>query len=365
MTHDSCLRAHENVKIYPEAEAVMSAEIADNNHHGSSGTQAVGFMQSTLNRLIIWSGALLIITVVGFAFYYYADQSGDGVSGIAERELETAEQVVRDDPTNITNRLVLADMYFQRQRYDQAAVQYREAITINDKSTLAHVGLGRALIETGNTEEASANFQAVIDLSKEEDISGKLVQSSYYYLGTIALDQGQPDAAVEHFTQATALERTDADSWYLLGKAYLGAGKLDEAIDSLGQAILFVPNFTEAYEVLADAFDRQGSPGGAMYARGMVAYSEGDLGGAVAKLQEAVKASPGLWQAHAGLGLVLESQGEKDGAIVAYQQALQLNPDDFLARGGLARLTAASPAELPAGHPTAAAGEGTEEGVSP
>ena len=323
-------------------------------------------MDSGLNRLIIWSAALLVISVVGFALYYYVDQSGAGDSGLAERELAVAEQAVRDDPTNITNRLVLADVYLGRERNEDAAAQYQAALAINDKSTLAHVGLGRALMGTGDFAGAFENFQKVIDLSKEEDISGKLVQSSYYYLGNMALDQGKPDEAVEHFKQATALERTDSDSWYLLGTAYLQGGKLDEAIEALGQAILFVPNFTEAYEALAGAFDQKGASAGALYARGMAAYSKGNLGDAADKLESAIESSPTLAEAHAGLGVVREIQGQKDAAIVAYQQALQLKPDDFLAGSGLARLTGASAgSDLPANHSPAASGEGSEQGVTP
>ncbi len=324
------------------------------------------FMESGLNRMIIWAAALLVISIVGFAVYYYVDQSGSGDSGLAERELAVAEQVVRDDPTNITNRLVLADLYFARQRYEDTVTQYGEALAVNDKSTLAHVGLGRALMESGDFAGASENFQKVIDLSKEEDISGKLVQSSHYYLGSMALEQGKPDEAVEQFKVATTMERTDSDAWYLLGTAYLQSGKLDEAIEALGQAVLFVPNFTEAYEALAEAFGQKGVSAGVLYARGMAAYSSGDLGDAADKLEAAIEAFPTLAEAHAGLGLVRETQGQKDAAIVAYQQALQLKPDDFLAGGGLARLTGASSGvDLPANHPTAGSGEGSEEGVTP
>ncbi|MEO6196803.1 MAG: tetratricopeptide repeat protein [Dehalococcoidia bacterium] len=324
------------------------------------------FLDSGLNRMIIWSVALLVVSVLGFAVYYYVDQSGSGDSGLAARELAVAEQAVRDDPTNITNRLVLADLYYARQNYEDAATQYQEALAINDKTTLGHVGLGRALMGTGDLAGAAENFQVVIDLSKEEDISGKLVQSSYYYLGSIALEQENPEEAVKNLKQATALERSDADAWYLLGTAYLQSGNLDEAINTLGQAILFVPNFTEAYETLADAFDQKGEAAGALYARGMAAYSNGDLGDAADKLETAIAAAPKFAEAHAGLGLVRESQGQKDAAIVAYQEALQLKPDNFLASNGLARLIGASSGtDLPANHPTAAAGEGSEQGVTP
>src|SRR3989304_1866787 len=126
------------------------------------------FMASPLNRMIIWLAALLVVSVVGFAVYYYVDQSGSGDSGLAERELAVAEQAVRDDPTNITNRLVLADVYFARQRHEDAAAQYEAALAINDKSTLAHVGLGRGLVGAGGFAGASENIPKVIDLSKKE-----------------------------------------------------------------------------------------------------------------------------------------------------------------------------------------------------
>lgn len=343
----------------------MSSEMTETNPMANR-KRGRRFMDSGLNRMIIWSAALLLVSVVGFAVYYYIDQSGSGDSGLAERELAVAEQVVRDDPTNITNRLVLADLYFARQRYEDAATQYGEALAVNDKSTLAHVGLGRALMESGDFTAAAENFQAVIDLSKEEDISGKLVQSSHYYLGSMALEQGKPDEAVEQFKVATTMERTDSDAWYLLGTAYMQSGNLDEAVKALGQAVLFVPDYTEAYEALAEAFGQQGASAGVLYARGMADYSRGDLGDAAAKLEAAIEASPTLAQAHAGLGLVRETLGQKDAAIVAYQKALELKPDDFLAGGGLARLTGASSGEeLPANHPTAGSGEASEEGVTP
>lgn len=340
---------------------IAEETLTTNPKHGRSR-----LMDSVLNRMIIWSVALLVVSVVGFAAYYYVDQSTSAESGMAERELAVAEQFVQDDPSNITNRLVLADLYFGRQRYDDAVTQYEAAVQLADSSPLAHVGLGRALMETGDFEGASENFTFVIDLSAEEDISGKLVQSSYYYLGSMALEQGQPDEAVEHFQQATTLERSDADAWYMLGTAYGESGKLDEAVEALGRAVAYVPNFTEAYETLADVFDQKGLSGEALYARGMAAYSRDELGEAAGKLEAAIDSSPTLAEAHAGLGLVREIQGQKDAAIVAYQQALQLNPDDFLARGGLTRLTdATSGTDLPADHPTAASGEGSEQGVTP
>lgn len=344
---------------------MSTGDIAENPLRTAPKRGRSRLMDSALNRLIIWAAALLVIFVAGFALYYYLGESGSGESGLEERQLAVAEQAVREDPSNVTNRLVLADLYFGRQLYEDAVTQYEAAVQIAGASPLAHVGLGRALMETGDFEGATENFNMVIDLAAEEDISGRLVQSSYYYLGSMALRQERPDEAVEFFTQATSLEVSDADAWYLLGTAYKESGQLDEAVEALGRAVLYVPNFTEAYETLAEVFDEKGASAEALYARGMSAYSKGNFGEAADKLEAAIESSPTLADAHAGLGVVRELQGDKAAAIVAYQQALQLEPDDFLAKSGLARLTGvASGTDLPADHP-GAGGEGSDQEVTP
>src|SRR3990170_751708 len=181
-----------------------------------------------LNHLIFWAGTLLVVSIVAFAAYYYLDQRGSGPSNqeVLQIQLSQYEQVVRDDPDNITNRLALADAYYSLERYDDAIAQYEAALVINDESTLGYVGLGRAKLGAGDLAGASESFQKVIDQSKEADISGELVQSAYYYLGSVALEQQKPEEAIKHLKQATTIERSDSDAWYLLGTAYLQSGKL-------------------------------------------------------------------------------------------------------------------------------------------
>ncbi len=328
--------------------------------------------ETLLNRLIIWSAALLVLAIAAFAAYYYLDQRGSTPAGqeTMQRQLSQYEQVVRDDPNNITNRLALADAYYSLQRYNDAVPQYEAALVINAQSTLAHLGLGRAKLGAGDAPAASASLQWIIDQSQTADIAGEVVQSAYYYLGSIALDQQKPDEAIERLTQATNIERSDSDAWYLLGTAYIQTSKLDEAVDALTKAVLFVPDFTEAYGKLAQVYDLKGARAEALYARGMMAYSLGQLQDAATQLQDAASASPTLADAYAGLGMVRETQGQRDAAMAAYQQALDLKPDHFNAKSGLARLSGlgsanSSGTELPPNHPVDQGSGGSQQGVTP
>lgn len=326
-----------------------------------------------LDRVILWTGLLLVASVVVFGTYYYFDQTNQNAAPSNEQvmrdQLNIYEQAVRDDPNNITNRLALADTYLLLDRYADAAAQYEAALAINDETTLGHVGLGQARFEMGDFAAAAENFQKIIKMYETEDISGRIVQTAYYFLGRIALEQDDPDEAVKQLTQATNLERSDADAWFVLGTAYRDKGDLEKAVEALEQAALFVPDFTEAFELLAQIYADTGAEGEQLYARGMVAYSKGDLDEATRQLLAAVRASPTLAVAHAGLGLVLENNGQKELALQAYQEALHLDPENFNARTGVARLTGSgesgdSGSEMPADHPDTG-DSATEQGVTP
>src|SRR3990172_3930605 len=75
-----------------------------------------------LNHVIFWAGTLLVVSIVAFAAYYYFDQRGSAPAsqGVPQIQLSQYEQVVRDDPGNITNRLALADAYYSLERYNDA-----------------------------------------------------------------------------------------------------------------------------------------------------------------------------------------------------------------------------------------------------
>jgi tetratricopeptide (TPR) repeat protein len=329
------------------------------------------FRGALLDRAIIWSAILLIVSIAAFGTYYYFGQQGSTPptdQEIMQRQLSQYEQLVRDDPNNINDRLALADTYYGLKRYSDSITQYEAALAINDQSTLGQVGLGQAKLAAGDLAGASESFQKVIDQSQNSDIAGQLVQSAHYYLGSIALNQQNPDEAIQQLTEATTIEKSDSDAWYLMSTAYLQIGKLDDAVNALTQAVLFVPNFTVAYEKLALVYDQKGASGEALYARGMVAYSQGQLDDAATQLQAAVNASPTLVAAYSGLGLVRESQGQPDAAMAAYQQALQLKPDDFNAVNGVARLNGSADSSgsgLPANHPAVPAGGSDQQGVTP
>jgi tetratricopeptide (TPR) repeat protein len=296
-----------------------------------------------LNRLMALSAVLLVVAVAGFVIYYNLDrQSGESPVTLAD-DIVRIEEEVRADPENLAARLALAGLYYADGRYVESTEQYEAALTIDDESLMAMVGLGRSLLEVGDQARAIESFQRVVDAAAEADIPGDLVETAHYYMGSVYLDQGQLDDAIVQLENAVAIDRADADGWYLLGVAYLESGNLEGAIMALTRAAEFVPSFAEAYESLVVAYERKGLEGEASYARGMLAFSLGRFSEAERELAAAHDASPESVDVFVGLGLVRESQGDHESAAAYYHQALALEPDNFNATAGLARLDVPAP----------------------
>jgi len=243
---------------------------------------------AVLDRLLIYSIALLVIAVGAFALYYYFDrQDSGGGADLTGRRIASAETAVREHPEDVSARVNLADLYFAETRFTESVEQYQVALQLDEENKEVLVGLGRALLASGDHKAAAEKFQKAIDLASEAALMSSVIETAYYYLGTISLTEKHPEEAVEHLKQALAIEPTDADALYLLGTAYTDAGDTDAAIASFAQAVRLVPNFTEAYEKLIVAYEGKGLEAEAQYARGMLAYSQDRYEAAVEDLEAA------------------------------------------------------------------------------
>src|SRR3990170_2878880 len=172
-----------------------------------------------LDRLMVWSAALLVLAVASFAVYYYLDQQGGDTAGPMDRRIAGFETIVRENPDDASARANLATLYFEEGRYNEAIEQYQVALEVDEENEAYLVGLGRALLSAGDHRAAAEKFQKAVDLSTEAELTSDVRETAYYYLGSISLTEGKPDEAVTHLKKALDVEPTDADAWYLLGAA--------------------------------------------------------------------------------------------------------------------------------------------------
>lgn len=187
---------------------------------------------------------------------------------------------------------------------DEAIVQFREAIKIDDTIASAHQVLGIILARQQNFEAAMVEFQKAVHL----DPTNALIHIN---IATALSNQKQWDEAAGEYLLAIKLDPDNAVAHQELGELELNRGALDKAIAHSREAIRIDPQHAKAYADLGTALSMQGK------------LEEG-----VVELREAIRLDPEQGVAHGNLGFNLSQQGRWAEAISAYHEALRINPND-------------------------------------
>lgn len=294
----------------------------------------------TLNRLLKWGAIAFAVLLVLFSVIYYFGRHVDSGPTLGERQMTSAEELVKAKPNNIAARMALAVAYVQNNRPADAVAQYEEILKATPKDTNAMIGEGAAKIALGDNDGAAALFQKVLKASKGGEFSSMdtSVQTATYWLGAIAVKQGNHKDAVKYLQQALKMDGGDADAWYQLGSSQLALGNAKDAVTSLARAVAFVPTgWCEPYTAMAQAYSQLKAPEMAEYAGAMVDFCTKKPESAQTRL-EALTTGSAAVPALLGLGMVAESQGDASAAVSRYQQALKADPGNEAATRALAGL---------------------------
>lgn len=297
-----------------------------------------------LNRLIRRIALLFVVLLIAFVGFYALDRYRPAAPPIADRELAALEDAVRADPSDVASRGRLADLYFAKERFDDAITQYTVLIDAGKEVELASLGRARAYQQTGQYAAATTDFQKVVSIAVEGEMANvdPNLASAYYGLGTVALAQGHAADAIDPLKKALAIQRTDADALNALAEAYLQTDQPKLAIEPLTLAVTLVPvDWAQPYRNLETAYGRTGDGDMAAWAGAMAAFADGDVDTAEARLLTLVDGSQGV-RATVGLGLIAEKAGDTAAAADWYRKALALDPEDRAAGLGLSRVSVPS-----------------------
>jgi len=237
---------------------------------------------------------------------------------------------------------------------------FRHALEVTENNDGAHNGLGIALDQKGQMEEAILQFQEAIRLKPR-------YASAYCNLGIALNKNGQVDEAIRQFQEAIRLKPDQPGAHYGLGIVLSRKGQMDEAIRQFQEAIRLKPDYAEAHNELGIALGRKGQMdesihefqeaarlklgyAEAHYNLGLVLGLRGQTDEAIRHFEAALKARPGYPEAHNYLGSAIYKQGRTGEAIREFQEALRLKPDYAEARKNLdAALAAQAHPSQPSG----------------
>lgn len=176
----------------------------------------------------------------------------DGARQAAKKSLDL-------DPTNVGALLLLGDIAFEEEAYNEAVTRYaslanRAEILEKDDAKRMLMRYIDALARSGSTEKAESSVKTLLELAPDDPAAIRRV-------ARVRLDAGDGKGAAALYLQLRekhleGMEKADkAEILLNLGKSLRIAGQLDEALEPLRESADLTPEKVEPIEELAAVFE--------------------------------------------------------------------------------------------------------------
>ncbi len=283
---------------------------------------------------------------VAFMFGTSLFLSGDAEDAVAP--LQAAEQM---EGRNLKTHLMLAAVFDQLQRIDEAKAEWRAALLADPESTEALDGLAQDLV-------AGQQFGAAIDLLENPRAERQRTPTQSLQLGIAYAGTGKLNQAIEVLQDGL---NTSPDSLPIaneLADVLAQAGRIEEAETVFALArerhpedldtalhflrVLMAGDAARAKpegQTLLRAFPKSWE---ALYLNGVLAAQNGDFAAARDYLSQSIALNPDFALSHSLLGIVLAQMHNFAGARTQLERAIALGDSSPECRENLERVIAAS-----------------------
>ena len=241
-------------------------------------------------------------------------------AAIERKDYPSAEsllkKVVVGQPANYQAWFDLGFVYNALGRNDDSIAAYRQSVTAKPDVFESNLNLGLSLAK--NKQPGAEEFLRAATKLKPQSHPEEGHARAWLGLGH-ALEQSDPDAAVEAYRQASALQPKDPEPRLSAGLLLERSNKFADAEEMYKQALAVDPSSEDALVGLANVYMRgKRYPEAEEYLRKVVAHR------------------PNEAQPHMQLGRVLAADGRFDEAAEELQAGLKITPNDPGALGDLA-----------------------------
>ena len=157
----------------------------------------------------------------------------------------------QSDEEQIQGFMASGDSYREAGDYDEAIIQYKNALQIDPNLASAHRFLAESYLRTDRIREGYWELGETIRLDPGD------VESRISY-ATLSLATNQTDGLVEQVEKISELAPDNAKGQLLLGQTYASFERFDEAEAALRKAIELDPEDRSSYAVLSTVYSRTG-----------------------------------------------------------------------------------------------------------
>jgi tetratricopeptide (TPR) repeat protein len=234
--------------------------------------------------------------------------------------VQTAEEVLQSDPTNLPAHLMRANGLMRIGEIQKAREEITTELKMYPKSNDVMFELGQLEFIQKNYKQAEAAFQTLMQTNDPRGLPGVMESK---------VAQSQWDQAIE-IAQSQIKQAPDrADYRMALAKIYFRAGKYSDSAAQYQTLIDKNPKVSELYVRLGEA------------------RSNGnDVNGAIDSFKKAKEVDPNNYLPVLELGLLYNRAGRDEEARKAYEEVIKLQPDNVEALNNLAYLKADNGVDL-------------------
>jgi tetratricopeptide (TPR) repeat protein len=270
------------------------------------GLQRWSEMIEELKQAVDLDGSNLDARVKLGTYYVGANAIRKSPELVGEAE-RLAKDILQKDANNVGGHILMADVLFAQEKRDEALAELKRAIDIDPKRIESTLALAKYFIRIDDKAKAEETFRQAISSND----SSALAHSEY---GKFLVQTGRSEQAESEFRRAVEVEPTNRDSRFVLASFYLVNKRLDKA--------------EEAYKALAE-LDKDKPEGRAILAD---FYSSiGRYDDAVAIYQEIVAKSSDYTRGRYRLSEIMLQRGDAKGAGDQVEAVLRANPRDMQA----------------------------------
>jgi tetratricopeptide (TPR) repeat protein len=212
---------------------------------------------------------------------------------------------------DIPEVLVQAAIDAHRQRFHEAELSLRQALTSDPENAALHFATGAMLRQQERWDDAFDEVTRSAELMPDLPENHSSLAYIFY-----RLDDG-PNAVAEART-ALSMDPQNAEAYQFLALGLYSEGQ-----------------YSAAAHVFLESLARESDNPDTYYDLGITLHAAGNLTGAVDAYRQAIRFKSAFWQAHSNLALILHEQNKLDEAIVEYREAKRLAPQDASVRNNL------------------------------
>jgi len=234
--------------------------------------------------------------------------------------VQTADQILQADPTNLPARLMRSNALMRLGEGQKAREEIATELKMFPKSSDVVFQLGQLEFTEKNYKQAEAAFQALMQANDPRGLPG-IMESK--------VAQSQWDQAIQIAQNQLKQAPDRADYRLSLAKIYFRAGKYGEAASQYQMLIDKNPK-------IADLYVRLGESKG----------NGNDLNGAIEAFRKAKEIDPANYLPVLELALLYNRTGRDEEARKTYEEVIKLQPDNVEALNNLAYIKADNGVDL-------------------